>query len=348
MSQTQDRIISVASGNGEKIAKGILLAGGIYITYRVGKKIIAELNKDAAQNAADDSPEVRQAIALRSAVNPSGVSFLKSLDTTNVSLVFDTAKTITNLDSVIKAYKNLYTDNLLDDLQGDLSGEEFQKFLNLVSSNQKKTTTGGSAPAVVYAKKGSLVIAKKDVTLRTSPDASNHGSFYEMFSNKNIIRVAKAGEFLGYATGRQQFDEVNNVKFIEVAYLINGAKAPAAMKPKDKQRVSYWVTSSMLYVDIFEFYKPMFDAYVGSNKYTSWMKPDGYFTLKGLPMPRVITTSLAPILDEKLQPFIYVKSNTILGILEVTIDTGSSKYIQFRTIDNTLRWVEKKYITILK
>ncbi|MEI6882531.1 MAG: hypothetical protein WCK82_14525, partial [Bacteroidota bacterium] len=132
MSQTQDRVIQVASGNGEKIAKGILLVGGIYITYRVGKKIIAELNKDAAQNAADDSPEVRQAIALRSAVNPSGVSFLKSLDTTNLSLVFDTAKTITNLDAVIKAYKNLYTDNLLDDLQSDLSGEEFQKFLNLV------------------------------------------------------------------------------------------------------------------------------------------------------------------------------------------------------------------------
>jgi hypothetical protein len=37
-----------------------------------------------------------------------------------------------------------------------------------------------------------------------------------MFSNKNIIRLAKPGEFLGYATGRQAFDEVNNVKFIEV------------------------------------------------------------------------------------------------------------------------------------
>ena len=72
------------------------------------------MNKSDAQNKADDSPEVRQAMSLRSAMNTSGISWMMSMDTTDTSTVLNTAKTITNLDSVQKAYKNLYQNNLLD------------------------------------------------------------------------------------------------------------------------------------------------------------------------------------------------------------------------------------------
>ena len=115
-----------------------MVIGGIYLSYRLGKNLLAALNKSDAQAKADDSTEVRQAMALRSAMNPSGVKWMMSIDTTNTETVMDTAKIITNLDNVQRAYKSLYEDNLLDDLQSELSASDYQKFLTIISSNGKK------------------------------------------------------------------------------------------------------------------------------------------------------------------------------------------------------------------
>ena len=346
MASTKEKLFQVVENNQSKIVNGVLVIGGIYLSYRLGKNLIAALNKSDAQNKADDSPEVRQAMALRSAMNPSGVSWMMSFDTTNSASVIETAKTLTNLDNVQTAYKNLYQDNLLDDLQGELSAGDYQKFLTIVSSNSKKDTSNGGSAAVQFAKANQLVVAKKAVTLRSSPDATNHGAFYEVFSAKNIIRQAKAGEFLGYATGRQQYDDVNNVKFIELAYVINAPSAPAAYKSKNKVRVSYWVTSSNLYVDIFPYYKNMYDTYPGTKSYTGWMKPQDFFTLKGIPMPRLLTRINTPVLNERLVAIDLARANTILGRLIMSMNTGSGEFLQFQTVDNTLRWVDRKFIQL--
>lgn len=345
-SGTKERIYRVVENNQSKIINGVLAVGGIYLTYRLGKKLMDGLNKSNAQNKADDSPDVRQAMELRSAMNPSGISWMISFDTTNKSAVMDTAKTITNLDNVSKGYKNLYQNNLLDDLQSELSTEDYQKFLTIVSSNQKKDTKNGGSAPVQFVKANQLVVAKKEVSLRSTPNATNHGAFYEVFSQKNIIRIAKVGEFLGYATGRQYFDEVNNVKFIEVAYVINGAKAPASLKSKNKQRVSFWVSSSINYVEVFSYFKNMFDAYPKTMNDTGWMKPTDYFTLKGIPMPRLFTRARTPILNERLIAINMAEPNTMLGQFIMSLNTGRGEFFQFRTVDNTIRWVDKRFIQL--
>ena len=346
MASIKEKLVEAVDKNQSKIINGVLVIGGIYLTYRLGKNIIASMNKSDAQNKADDSPDVRQAMALRSAMNPSGVSWMMSFDTTNTATVMDSAKIITNLDNVQTAYKNLYQDNLLDDLQSELTATDYQKFLTIVSSNSKKDTSGGGSAAVQFAKPNQLIVAKKAVTLRTTPDATNHGAFYEVFSAKNIIRQAKPGEFLGYATGRQQFDDANNVKFIEVAYVINAASAPPAYKSKNKMRVSFWVSSSVLYVDIFPYYKNMFDAYPSTKNYTSWMKPQDFFTLKGIPMPRILTRVSTPVLNEDLVPIALAQPNMVLGRLIMSMNTGKGEFLQFQTVDNTLRWVDKRFIQL--
>ncbi len=151
---------------------------------------------------------------------------------------------------------------------------------------------------------------------------------------------------MGYATGRQHFDDVNNVKFIEVAYVINAANAPSIYKSQNKKRVSYWVSSSSLYVDIFPYFKNMFDAYPSSVSYTSWMKPPDFFTLKGIPMPRLLTKTLTPVLNENLLLINTAQPNTILGRLIMSMPTSGAEFLQFQTIDNTLRWVDKRFIQL--
>ena len=344
MASAKEKITQAVQDNQSVLIKGALIAGGIYLTYRVGKNLLAKVNKNNAQKNADDKPEIRQAMSLRSAVNPSGYSWMKSFDTTNVSTVMEIAKTIANLDKVQKAYKDLYQDNLLDDLQSDLSTSEYEAFLNIIASNANKDTSGGGAPPVQYTKKNQLIVAKKDVTIRKSPDASNHGAFYEVLSEDNIYRVAKAGEFLGYATGQQHYDEVNNVKFIQVAYVINGKYAPAAYKKKNKVKMSFWISASKNYTDQFPNTKAMIAAYPKTSSTAAWKKPLDYFDLKGIPMPRLLTRANAVILNEKFVPINHAGSNTILGQLVMSMQTKSGVLLQFRTIDNNIRWVDQRYI----
>ena len=68
------------SGNGNNggpsLAGGLVMAGGLFLTYHLGKKLIEELRKGGAERRADDSPEVQQAMLLRMAMNPSGVAWM--------------------------------------------------------------------------------------------------------------------------------------------------------------------------------------------------------------------------------------------------------------------------------
>lgn len=323
-----------------------MLVGGVFITYFLGKKIINGIQKSSTQDAADDSPSVRQAILLRSAMNRSGVALFKSSDGTNEGQILDTAFTITNLDEVRLSYKNLYQDNLLDDLQSELSADDYQKFLTLVSSNKDKK---GSKSPIQFASAGNLIVAKKEVVLRSSPDASNHGAVYEVLSKNTMLRTATPGEFLGYATGKQSFDVKNNVKFIEVGFVINGSKAPTNLKSQNKKKTLFWVSSSASFVEEFTSYKSMFELYPDTQRLTPWMKPLHFFdaVLKGIPLPRLLTTSIASVLDEQFQVIAIVQPNTLLGKMTQWIDTNTNeRFYKFTSVDNTQRWVNAKNIIL--
>jgi hypothetical protein len=245
---------------------------------------------------------------------------------------------------VIVAYRKLYDDDLLHDLQNELSASDYQKFLTLVSSNPEKK--GGTAP-VKFASKQQMVVAKVEVFLRTSPDASYHGAIYEVLEKSNIIRKAKAGEFLGYATGNQSFDTKNNVKFIEVGYLIIKENLPASLKPNAGKSYTLWVSSSSNYVDIFQYFNQMWAKYPATQYDTRFKKPlDYYKGLKGLPEKPVITIRMTQVLDEQFKRPLKVPSQTLLGEYLAIFDTGKTRYVKFRTVDNTLRWVPAADITI--
>ena len=323
---------------------GAVIGIGGFLLYKLGRKIITGMQKRNTENLADDSPEVRQAMALRSAMNPSGASWMMSFDTTNTKSIFDTAPQIKKLDEVSTAYRKLYDDDLLKNLQNELSATDYQKFLTMVSSNPTKS--GGAAPTT-FAKKNQLVVAKTEVFLRTSPDASYHGAIYEFAEKKNIIRKAKVGEFLGYATGKQSFDVKNNVKFIEVGYLVKKENPPTAMKAYAGKSFTYWVSSASTYVEIFAFYKDMWNKYPSTQNEVSYKKPLDYYSgVSGAFSQPVITTKFVHVLDDKMQPFIPVKSGTLLGEYLMCLNTGKTKYVKFRTVDNTERWVSSDAVNI--
>jgi hypothetical protein len=90
----------------------------------------------------------------------------------------------------------------------------------------------------------------------------------------------------------------------------------------------------------------MFDAYPATMSLVGWMKPTDYFTLKGLPMPRLLTKVLTPVLNDRMVTINYAQPNMVLGQLIMSMDTGENQFMQFKTVDNTLRWVDGRYIIL--
>lgn len=335
------------------IIKGVVVIGGMYVSYRLAKKLIEEIKKRGAENKVDDNPAYQQATVLRSAMNPSGVSWMMSFDTTNRDRVMDTAKAIVNLDEVAKGYRSLYSSSLLDDLQKELSVTDYQKFLTIVSSNPNKVQGKGKEAPVTFTKPSMMIMAKKELFIRSSPDASYHGAIYEAFSEKNILRKAKPGEFLGYATGLQHFDEENNVKFIQVGFTVDAKNAPKEWKDKAKKKVTYWVSASSSYVVQYPSKEVLYKYYPQAGKYLFWMRPlsgeskDKKDEKKDKQVKGIVATGHTTILNEAFQPIGFAKPNMLLGQLEMTLDTDKAKYFQFRTQNNQSRWVHSQNAKLL-
>ncbi|MBT7825963.1 MAG: hypothetical protein HN600_05160 [Bacteroidetes bacterium] len=150
----------------------------------------------------------RQATVLFNAMNPSGIKWMQAFDTTNEEMVYDAARRITNWNEVQTTYRNLYSKDLLNDLQNELTTKEFNTFFSLLNT---KNSSGSSSTGKAYTKKGMMIVASANIRLRTTPDSTI--SAYSL--NTNVLGVAKTNTFLGWATGQQQIDN-DGVKYLEV------------------------------------------------------------------------------------------------------------------------------------
>lgn len=322
---------------------GVVIGLGGYLAYKVGGSLLKSINKNTTQSQAGESVEIQQATVLRAAMNPSGFSWMMSFDTTDNKTILSMATQIVKLEDVISAYRKLYDSDLLSDLQSELSAEDYKNFISVVSGNSSRK--GGATQT--YAQKTQPIVAKVELFVRSSPDASYHGAFYEVGENNNIIVKAKAGAFIGYATGKQAYDSKNDVKFIEVGYQFPKTGLPASVKAYAGKTYIFWVSSSTNYVDKFGTTKEMLAKYSSLSNEVLYKKPIG--TLSGITeqfaIP-VITKQRTHILDTQMQPNITVESKTLLGEYLMTLNTGKMEYIKFRTIDNTERWVQANAVIL--
>lgn len=343
-------VLPISKNKQQKILRGIVIAGGLYLGYRVTSKAIRNMRSRNTSVLADQSPEVRQAMGLRSAMNPSGVSWLMWSDGTQEDAIAQIASQITNLDAVAKAYRNLYGRELMQDLQGELSTDKFNAFLQTISNNRiNKNNGSGSSTGSGYGSGGAytapqrMIVAKRSVFVRTSPDASYHGAWYEVGENKNIYKTASPGEFIGYATGKQHFDSKNSVKFIEVAFRV-GAGAPGALASKVGQSMLLWVSSSSNYIAQFTSESTLDQAYPKAQAQLNYMLPIPGLGWLSAPGSRIITTQTAMVLGEKFEPVSQVPGDVLLGYPVMSLDGNAMHFTLVRTLDGTDRWINSNHV----
>lgn len=340
-------VLPISKEQQQSVLRGLMIAGGLYLGYRVTSKAIKNLRSRNTSVLADQSPEVRQAMGLRSAMNPSGVSWLMWSDGTNEDAIAQIASQITNLDAVATAYRNLYGKELIQDLQGELSTDKFNAFLQTISNNRINNSSGSSGSSTsssgAYTAPQRMIVAKRSVFVRTSPDASYHGAWYEVGENKNIYKTASPGEFIGYATGKQHFDSKNNVKFIEVAFRV-GAGAPGSLASKVGQSILLWISASSNYIAQFTSESALAQAYPNARNQLSYMLPIPGLGWLSAPGSRVITNEAAMVLGEKFQPIAHVPEDVLLGYPVMSLDGNAMHYTLVRTLEGADRWINSNHI----
>lgn len=269
----------------------LILAGGGYVFWRFAlKPQIDKQRKEQIQEAAQNDPTVAQAMLLQAAMNPSGMTWLRSTDGTDEESIRSVARSITDLKSIQTAYFNITGRSLLDDLRNEMTTTGYNAFMNQVALNPRtekvvdakgKITQQAVAPAKDIVSGGLLIVAKKKLNFRSSPDASFTGGVTDIMDigSNNILSTYPAGNFVGYATGQSAFDSKNNVKFIQIAFKVNGkhANCPVLWRGKHKQVISGWISASSEHIDTFRYYAEVFKKYpaIQSNKTTGWMIPPG-------------------------------------------------------------------------
>lgn len=312
--------------------RSVVVMGSLVLGYVVGKRLIKNFRSRQTSLLADDSPDVRQAMRLRSAMNPSGTSWLMWMDGTKEAEALQVAGEIASLDAVARAYRNLYSSELIKDLQGELSAKDFNAFLQAVASgqNNQSVDSGTTQKSGSYTSPQKLIAAKQSVFVRTSPDASYHGRFYEVRDNKNIFKTAKAGEFIGYATGKQHFDSKNNVRFIEVGYRIGNSTQVL------------WVSASSMYTEQFDSQGALLAKYPKNRSALQSMQPLSGLGSQGFSGPSMITTSPTMAYDTDFQPMELVATNTLVGTPRMTMVGGDTDYTLVQTAAGRELWLASK------
>ena len=306
--------------------KAALVAGAVYGI----SKIYHHYQKDQTEQQVEDKPEVGQAMALYSAMNPSGMEWMRKMDGTNTEAVFTTANEITDLNKVMAAYKKLYDSSLLDDLRQELSPEDYNKFLNTLKFSTNNTSKGAADKPKNTFTKGTPLITKLQANLRKTPKDISHWSF-----SSNIITLADAGKAIGFATGKTQFDNAGGSNtgtlFIEIQSQAKDTKKP----------IVYWAASSQLQAISIADYK--------AHKYPFlWLNQKDVLSGIDEVQRRVVVFQATPVMDEKFKMIGIASPLQVLGysVMELN-DNKGNEYIKFNTKEGKQHWVNKKYVQII-
>ena len=186
-----DRLKKANDGEYNNLLFIALVGLAIYLVVRGWSKSKQQTYLDAV--GTDKNSQI--ALALRDAMNRSGIPLLMSVDFTDVDLVMQQAALITDYKAVADSYRVLYKSELTTDLTAELKRDELLQFWAIVNKTSGTTTTGGSTTTggtVTSSLIGKSVTAKQTINIRIdkAPYDVESGFF-----GGNI--QAKAGDYLG-------------------------------------------------------------------------------------------------------------------------------------------------------
>lgn len=299
-----------------------LLKIGIGVAlFIIGKKALAKGAQNSADDQIDTNPAAGQARALNAAMNPSGIEWMRSFDTTNTDAIYAIAPQITNLDKVKDFYKAQTGGRILhEDLIKELSAEGYDKFLALATKGKtgspKYSTNRTDIPANRW------IVTKADANVRSTPKKES-----SLLPGNNIVKMVRKGNSIGITTGKYAYDEQGDVTFIEFWTL--GAK--------DNTKHYFYVALSQ--VDLLN--KAQKEEMEKGGK----IPYDFVAGLSGTEQAAqtyIVSIRITPIQNEQFETVMIAPKNIIIGFPLMRLDTGKGAYIKVQTVQGLIRWVNAR------
>lgn len=325
------------NGAVDYVFKGALIVGLFFGGRWAYRKWQANKNNDAAGG----DPNIQAAMEIHQAIDGPG---------TAEKVLFSVASTIGDWSAVSKAYRQLYHTNMTDDLKGDLSSEDYKKFMNIYNLGQKNADGTPKNSKNVIAK-GLLVVAEKEVYVRKSPKYQKvlTGIFKIMdwanIAKTNAVALTPAGYVVGISTGLYSDDtsSPSATRFIEVQVIVMN-------EDKTHQLVNMWVASSnvkTLASKPADWQKQYKDKITIVNKKTYSSALNG-LTIAPTNIKIIAKTNLVGVYDTDfvLKTFAR-KEKIILGHKLSDQKLGKADMVAYQTIDGNIRTSFKDQITEL-
>lgn len=222
---------TVISNNAPQIMKGVrtgsMVVAGAGLIY-FGRMYIKKLAQNRLLKQAGSNPEVRAAVDIYLAIpdglkkgqgglfNPIGLAkdalnqVKRIWQRADTDKILNVAKSIhaQNLD-IDKVYRNFYTiygEQLYLLLNAALEPTELAKFNNYSSSGTASSTAKITSQKYAVAKVNNLNVRKTPENM----------SWTQILDKSNKIGTVPFGKILGLTTGREVFDQENDVVFVEL------------------------------------------------------------------------------------------------------------------------------------
>lgn len=320
--------ISISDEQKKKLLKLGVLGGLLWVLKGAVDDIANSIRKKKTEADMDTDPSAGQAEALKAAMNPSGNYWMRYFDGTNTEGVFETAKEIKDLDKVNDHYKSITDDHVsvYDALQSELSSEDYQKFLAIATKG--KTGSSYYAPTRDDIPANAWVVSRLNTNVRKTPVFTHT---YNLFNN--ILKTVSPNKILGVSTGKFSYDESAKVLFVEFWTLTR----------KNEKKIYYAAKSQ---VEI-----------LTNEQKEKREKAQGALKLELLdglkekenkePVLEVRTKRPTEVLDEKFKQVGLAPKGIMLGKMIMSLDTGTKKYVQVKTIQGLTRWVSSSDIEII-
>ena len=230
-----------------KALTAVFVVGGSYASWRfIVKPYFDKRRENKENNRVLTDPNTKLASLLQQAIIGVG---------TDNKTVFIVAQKIKDWKAVQTSYKKLTGNNLNEDLKGDLSSNNYRRFINIVSKNSKAQKS--------ISKRGYIVVSSKKVRLRSTPDSTI--SAYSF--NSNILDTIDSRKFIGFATGVYKTDS-NGVLYYQVRIKYT-AGIPAYHKDTYKELKSriltFWIGAGA--IEMFREFKKMRASYPTAKVY---------------------------------------------------------------------------------
>lgn len=304
----------------------LLKAGVLVVAFFVGKKLIKNAAQDSADGQIDTDPAAGQARALNAAMNPSGIDWMRTFDTTNTTAIYDIAPQIVSLDKVKDYYKAQTKGRILhEDLINELGAEGYNKFLALATKGKSGSIKYSPVRNDIPANK--WVITKAETNVRKTPVYQS-----KYLPNNNILKLVPSGKALGITTGKFAYDQSNDVTFIEFYTL--GAKVAG--------KHYFYVANSQVELITKEEKAKREKTGKIPLELLAGLSGIDYYTTQAVSIQTML------IYDEDFKALASIPRNVIIGFPLLTLDTGKGKRIKVQTVQGNIRWVNADDVRIQK